>query len=49
MNEKLSENYSHHKNNKIPWQFFVLLSKKDGDRIHPTVTANHKKKLIYLS
>ena len=28
MNEKLSENYNHHKKSKIPWQLFVLLSKK---------------------
>ena len=46
MNEKLSENYSHHKKSKIPWQLFVLLSKKDGDRIHPTVTANYQNNLF---
>ena len=49
MNEKLSENYSHHNKSKIPWQLFVLLSKEVGDRIHPAVSANYQTLLIYLS
>ena len=35
MNEKLSENYSHHEKSKIPLQLFVLLSKKKK-KIHFT-------------